>query len=145
MLERYYDSSAEATGGVFSVTKSVMSILVGIALDDGDLGSVEQTLAELLPEHAATMAPEVAGVTLRQVMTMTAGLRQGTAGSNPQPFETADDWIAAIVSGEQRNRLGRASRIPVPAPSLSAILVEATGRSVWTTRGEAVRPTGHRH
>ena len=131
LLERYYDSSAEATGGVFSVTKSVMSILVGIALDEGDLGSVEQTLAELLPEHAATMAPEVAGVTLRQVLTMTAGLRQDTAGSNPQPFETADDWIAAIVSGGLVRPPGEDfAYASAGSHLLSAILVEATGRSV---------------
>ena len=74
LVERYYDSSAEATSNVASVTKSVMSILVGVALDEGVLGSVDQTLSELLPEYAAIMAPDVAGVTLEQVLTMTAGL-----------------------------------------------------------------------
>ncbi len=73
-MERYYDSSTEATSNVASVTKSVMSILVGIAIDEGDLGGVDQTLSELLPEYAAIMAPDVAGVTLEQVLTMTAGL-----------------------------------------------------------------------
>jgi CubicO group peptidase (beta-lactamase class C family) len=131
VLERYYDSSAEATSGVFSVTKSVMSILVGIALDEGDLGSVEQTLAKLLPEYAATMAPEVAGVTLRQVLTMTAGLPQDTAGSDPLPFETADDWIAAIVSGGLVRPPGEDfAYASAGSHLLSAILVEATGRSV---------------
>jgi CubicO group peptidase (beta-lactamase class C family) len=131
LLERYYDSSAEATSGVFSVTKSVMSILVGIALDEGELGSVEQTLAELLPEYAAAMAPEVAGVTLRQVLTMTAGLPQDTAGSNPLPFETADDWIVAIVFGGLKGPPGEGfGYSSAGSHLLSAILVEATGRSV---------------
>ena len=74
LVERYHDSSAEATSNVASVTKSVISILVGIALDEGDVGSVDQTLSELLPEYAAIMAPDIAGVTLEQVLTMTAGL-----------------------------------------------------------------------
>jgi hypothetical protein len=39
-----------------------MSILVRIALDEGDLGSVDQTLSELLPGYAAIMAPDVAAV-----------------------------------------------------------------------------------
>lgn len=131
LLERYYDSSAEATSGVFSVTKSVMSILVGIALDEGDLGGVEQTLAELLPDYAAIMAPEVAGVTLRQVLTMTAGLPADTAGSDPLPFETTDDWIAAIVSGGLRRPPGEGfAYASAGSHLLSAILVEATGRSV---------------
>jgi CubicO group peptidase (beta-lactamase class C family) len=132
VLERYYDSSAEATSGVFSVTKSVMSILIGIALDEGDLGSVEQTLAELLPEYATTMAQEVAGVTLRQVLTMTAGLPEDTAGSDPLPFETADDWIAAIVSGGLVRPAGEDfAYASAGSHLLSAILVEATtGRPV---------------
>ncbi len=74
LVERYYDSSTEATSNVASVTKSVMSILVGVAIDEGVLGGVDQTLSELLPEYAAIMAPDVAGVTLEQVLTMTAGL-----------------------------------------------------------------------
>ena len=61
LVERYHDSSAEATSNVASVTKSVISILVGIALDEGDVGSVDQTLSELLPEYAAIMAPDIAG------------------------------------------------------------------------------------
>ena len=52
IVERYYRSSAEATSDVFSVTKSVMSMLIGIALDNGDLQGLDLTLAELLPAYA---------------------------------------------------------------------------------------------
>jgi CubicO group peptidase (beta-lactamase class C family) len=131
LMERYYDSSAEATSGVFSVTKSVMSLLVGIALDEGELGGLDQTLAELLPDYAAMMTPDVAAVTLEQVLTMTAGLPEDTPGSDPLPFETAEDWIAAIVSGglEQPPGTGFAYA-SAGSHLLSAILAEATGRSV---------------
>ena len=74
VFERYYHSSAATTGNVFSVTKSVMSMLIGIALDERKLRGVDQTLAELLPAYAATMPAAVKAVTLRQVLTMTAGL-----------------------------------------------------------------------
>ena len=40
-VERYYDSSEDMTGDVASVTKSVMATLVGIALDQGHMASVE--------------------------------------------------------------------------------------------------------
>ncbi len=40
---------------VYSVTKSVLSILVGIAVDEGEL-NVDQTLGELLPQQASIMA-----------------------------------------------------------------------------------------
>ena len=38
-------------GHVFSVTKSVVSILIGIAIGDGLIASIDQPLAELMPEH----------------------------------------------------------------------------------------------
>ena len=37
VFERYYQGSAATTGNVFSVTKSVMSMLIGIALDERKL------------------------------------------------------------------------------------------------------------
>src|SRR4029434_10519307 len=45
VVERYYHSSAVTTGNVFSVTKSVMSMLIGIAIDERKLRGVDQTLA----------------------------------------------------------------------------------------------------
>ncbi len=44
---------------VWSVTKSVISILVGIAVDEGRL-RVDQTLKELLPHQASSMTPQQA-------------------------------------------------------------------------------------
>jgi CubicO group peptidase (beta-lactamase class C family) len=58
-----------------SATKSVSSMLVGIALAQGRLGSLSQTLGELLPEAAAAQpGSPVSSVTLRQVLTGTTGL-----------------------------------------------------------------------
>ena len=58
---------------VFSVTKSVVSILIGIAIADGLIAGVDQPLAELLPDHRQAMSAETADVTLRQLMTMSGG------------------------------------------------------------------------
>ena len=58
---------------VWSVTKSVISILVGIAVDEGRL-RVDQTLQELLPQQASAMTPQQASITLRQLLTMTSGI-----------------------------------------------------------------------
>jgi CubicO group peptidase (beta-lactamase class C family) len=73
--ERYYDKSDISTlRYIASVTKSVTSILVGIALDQGKIRSLDQTVGELLPE-AAAKAPTSAvnGVTLAQILTQTSG------------------------------------------------------------------------
>ena len=52
VIEYYHQRRPTDHADVWSVTKSVTSILVGIAVDDGLL-TVDQTLAELLPDHAA--------------------------------------------------------------------------------------------
>ena len=58
---------------VWSVTKSVMSALIGIALDDQIICSLDQTLDELLPRYRRYMTPEQKQINLRQLMDMTAG------------------------------------------------------------------------
>jgi CubicO group peptidase (beta-lactamase class C family) len=73
LLERYYHgAAADQPFQTHSVTKSVLSMLVGIALAENELPGIDATLGELLdvPEGAD---PRVRGITLRQLLTMTAG------------------------------------------------------------------------
>lgn len=58
---------------VGTVTPSVMSALIGIAIEDHLIGSLDQTLPQLLPRYAADISARDRGTTLRQLMTMTAG------------------------------------------------------------------------
>ena len=79
---------------VFSVTKSVLSILVGIAIDDGRL-RLDQTLPELLPAYTDRMTERVKSITLRQLLTMTSGAVGGWPGGfDPE----AEDPVPSIVS-----------------------------------------------
>src|SRR5690348_5734838 len=56
-----------------SITKSALSILVGIAIDRGYL-RLDEKLSELLPETLdANVQPLVRDVTIRQLLTMTSG------------------------------------------------------------------------
>jgi CubicO group peptidase (beta-lactamase class C family) len=73
LAERYYHSDAAAYAEIQSATKSVVSTLVGIALTDGDLKSLDQTLGELLPQHRSAMSKSSARTTVRQLLTMTGG------------------------------------------------------------------------
>lgn len=52
VYERYFGGcTAESRLNVFSVTKSIISILLGIALDRGCLGSIDQQVLEFFPEY----------------------------------------------------------------------------------------------
>ena len=55
-FEHYYNSSADQSRSSFSVTKSVMSTLVGIAIGEGRL-QLDDRLDEMLPRQAAAMTP----------------------------------------------------------------------------------------
>src|SRR6266852_9056393 len=53
VFEEYYrDFSASSYHSVNSVTKSIISALIGIALRDGLLSGVDQRLTDLFPQHA---------------------------------------------------------------------------------------------
>ena len=59
---------------VRSVSKSVVSLLVGIALDRGLIAGVDEPVLPYFPELAALRTPEKDHILLRHLMTMTSGL-----------------------------------------------------------------------
>lgn len=130
VVEEYYDTTAEEYRSVFSVTKSVVSTLVGIAVDEGLLG-LEQTLAELLPAYAVTMEPDVAGTTLEQLLTMTGGFTgAGSIAAAEKEADPPPDWVAFNLQSAVRPP-GQGFAYSDPEVDLvAAILAEATGRSV---------------
>jgi len=87
VYERYWQHMTAADGdNLSSVTKSVVSALVGIALGEGKLKGLDQPVGELLARHLPKDAdPRLAQVTLEQLLTMTSGLagRRPVAGRRP--------------------------------------------------------------
>ena len=78
-------------GHVFSVTKSVLSILIGIAIGDGLIADIDQPLAELLADHRQAMSDDTANVTLRQLMTMSGGF--------DDYMPVGDQWVESAEPG----------------------------------------------
>ena len=70
--EYYLRTDADTPHDVRSVTKTVTSLLIGIAIDTGCLTSLDQTLGELLGNQAPT-DPAKAAITLRDLLTMSSG------------------------------------------------------------------------
>ena len=75
VAERYYrGAEANALQPINSATKSICSMLVGLALRDGRL-KIDDTVAQLLPDAVADVADSpAASVTLRQILTGRTGL-----------------------------------------------------------------------
>lgn len=66
---------------VWSCTKQILAIIVMKAMQDGYLTSLDETIADRLPEIAAKY-PDKADITLRQLMTMTSGISYENSGLN---------------------------------------------------------------
>lgn len=59
---------------VRSISKGVVALLVGVALMRGQLDSLDTPALDLLPERALNLAPTKRHITVRHLLTMTAGL-----------------------------------------------------------------------
>jgi len=67
------DITPDKIAGVFSVTKSVTSLLCGIAVDEGDIKSVDDAVTEYLPELKKG-DPMWQKLTIRHLLDMQSGL-----------------------------------------------------------------------
>jgi CubicO group peptidase (beta-lactamase class C family) len=94
----YYrkDIDAETPSPVHSVTKSVLSILVGIAIDEGFL-RLDEKLSEVFPkEFDEKVDPLARDITVRDLLTKTEGFEEGDV-----PFKIgAEIKVGAGVSGK---------------------------------------------
>jgi CubicO group peptidase (beta-lactamase class C family) len=66
---------AETKHDLSSITKSVVALLVGVALDRGAIKTVDAPALDLFPDYADLHAPDRDRITLRDLLTMRAGLR----------------------------------------------------------------------
>src|SRR5579859_4285966 len=67
-----YDASTKHD--LRSVTKSVTSLLVGLAVDRGRIKDLDAPVFSFFPEHDDLRTPEKDSITLRHLLTMSAGL-----------------------------------------------------------------------
>lgn len=58
----------------FSVAKSVVAVLIGLAIEDGAIGAVDDPITDYLPE-LLERDPRFAHITVRHLLTMSSGLR----------------------------------------------------------------------
>jgi CubicO group peptidase (beta-lactamase class C family) len=124
-LAFYQGSNATDHRHVWSVTKSVLSILVGIAVDEGKL-RLEQPLAELLPEHVSVMTDDQKATTLRQLLTMTGGMAGDGGGLNAE----ADDPIGVLLTYSSTGHRDVVTYSDSGAHLVAAVLHVAVDRSL---------------
>ena len=71
----FNDTGRDDLHDVRSVTKSVMGLLTGIAINEGDISGKYQTLRELMPGRIAPLTNSSVGdITIENILTMSSGL-----------------------------------------------------------------------
>lgn len=133
VYEKYFNGCTEANRiHVFSVTKSILSILFGIALDKGYIESINQKVLEFYPEYTVKKGEKtIQNITLRDMLTMTAPYKYKF---NPYTkYFSSMDWVKFsldLLGG--RGHIGEFRYAPIVGPDiLSGVLVKATGQSVF--------------
>ena len=129
LLEEYYGTARDETWDLQSVTKSVVSTLVGIALDEGLITDLDAPLDQLLPRDAGAMTPAVARTTLRELLTMQGGFPPGLEPTGPS-FIGTQDWVQAILRTPAGPRGEAFVYSNGTAHLLAAVVEQASGMSV---------------
>lgn len=131
VCEAYFNGcTADNAAHLFSVTKSVFSILIGIAIDHGEIKSVDESVLAFFPEYLVRRGEQtIQAITIRHLLTMTAPYKYDTEPyeeffTSPNPIATALDYLGGDAPiGEFRYSAIGGTHI------LSGILSRATGKS----------------
>jgi CubicO group peptidase (beta-lactamase class C family) len=144
LLERYYNGARAARpANIKSASKSIISALVGIAIERKALTSVRQPIGPFFPElSAASDAPKRA-ITIEDLLTMRAGL-EGTSNRNYGAWVQSRNWVRFVLARDMIAPPGERMEYSTGSTHLlSAILTKATGKSTWQFAQDALaRPLG---
>lgn len=132
VYENYFNGcTVTSTLHVFSVTKSIISILIGIAIDKGYIKNINQKVLDFFPDYAVKRGEKaIQNVTIKNMLTMTAPYKYK---SEPyEKFFESDNWVNSALDLLGGNgKIGEFRYAPLIGPDiLSGILVKTTGQSV---------------
>ncbi|HUP21920.1 MAG TPA: serine hydrolase [Thermoanaerobaculia bacterium] len=144
--EHFNGRRREQSSGVRSVTKSVLSLALGIAREDGRLPrSLDTPLAALLPARSHLLAGEKAEITLFDALTMQSGLRWD---------DSAEPWLGQIFFADDLVAFTLGEPLVAPPGAhfnyntglsqvIAEVLTEATGRDLaGYVRDRLLEPLG---
>ena len=105
LYEQYFNGYDQAdTIHIASATKSLISLLIGIAIDKGYIDSVQQKVLDFFPDYKIKRGEKtIQSITIEDLLTMTAPYKY-----KHEPYTkvySSDDWTKAALDllGGQRN------------------------------------------
>jgi len=149
IFEEYWNGySADSSSNSFSMAKSWISTLVGIAIKEGKIENINQRACDFLPEFCEG---DNSKITIKHLLTMSSGLDWNEDYHDPLG-QTAEAYFAPNLK-EQMMRLkavetpGEIFKYHSSCSQLLAFIVEsATGKSVNEYTSEKLwKPMGAKH
>lgn len=129
VTEQYFGNMNALRGhNIKSASKSVLSILVGIAIEEGYLKGVDQQIGEFFPEYFNNNSDSLkASITIKDLLTMRSGLAS-TSRANYGRWVSSSNWIQYALEQPLRGTPGQ-DRIYSTGNThlLAVILHRATG------------------
>jgi CubicO group peptidase (beta-lactamase class C family) len=138
LYEKYFNEYTAANAvHIASVTKSIFSALIGIAIEKGYIKSIDQKVMDFYPDYTIHKDDKtIQNVTIKNMLTMTAPYKYK---SEPyEKFFASENWINAaldLLGGE--GPIGQFTYAAIVGTHiLSGVLVKATGQSVYDFAAE---------
>lgn len=126
----YRGISVTRPANIKSASKSIMSALVGIAIDRGLLDGPDQLIAPLLEDHLPENPdPRIHDITIGNLLSMQAGLGR-TSGANYGRWISSPNWVRAALAEPFIDEPGGGMLYSTCSTHLlSAILTRISGHS----------------
>ena len=129
--EQYFNGAGPSDrANLKSASKSVLSILVGIALDQGHLENVHDPIGQFFPQYLdETDDPAKQEITIEDLLTMRSGL-ETTSNRNYGRWVQSSNWVRHVLSRPMADKPGgRMIYSTGNSHLLSALLTKSTGMS----------------
>lgn len=120
----------DSTLHVYSVTKSVVSILIGIAIDQGAIQSVDQKIMDFYPDYSIEKNALIQQITIKDLLTMRIPYQLEQDAY--EAYFTSEDWIRfAMDHIDDSDTMASFHYAPlIGLDLLTGILQRATGTTV---------------
>jgi CubicO group peptidase (beta-lactamase class C family) len=144
IFERYYNGARrDRLANIKSASKSVISSLVGIAIERGLIPSVTTPIVKYFPELDQDPDARKREITVEHLLMMRPGL-EGTSNRNYGAWVTSRNWVRHALARPMFAAPGEEMEYSTGNTHLlSAIITKASGRSTWEFANDALaKPLG---